>query len=131
MQVHLVDATYELFRAFFGAPARSAPDGREVGAVRGLLGSMLYLVQDEGATHVACIHADGQYSPEVLPALLAAQRARGLDLLQGSRIASGTVRTRPHGTPAACSRSISASSENAAKASSSARFNSGRCATRS
>jgi glycosyltransferase involved in cell wall biosynthesis len=40
---------------------------------------------------VACVHADGQYSPEALPALLAAMRARGLDLLQGSRVASGTA----------------------------------------
>ncbi len=54
MKVHLVDVTYELFRAYFGAPKLASPDGREVGAVRGLLGSMLYLLQQEGATHVAC-----------------------------------------------------------------------------
>lgn len=53
-RVHLIDATYELFRSYFGAPKRSAPDGREVGAVRGILGSMLYLLGEEGATHVAC-----------------------------------------------------------------------------
>lgn len=41
---------------------------------------------------VACVHADGQYSPEALPALLASLQERGLDLLQGSRIASGTAR---------------------------------------
>lgn len=40
---------------------------------------------------VACVHADGQYSPEALPGLMAHLRARGLDLLQGSRIASGTA----------------------------------------
>ena len=40
---------------------------------------------------VACLHADGQYAPEALPALLASLRARRLDLLQGSRIASGTA----------------------------------------
>ena len=40
---------------------------------------------------VACIHADGQYGPEALPGLLASLRARALDLLQGSRIASGTA----------------------------------------
>jgi glycosyltransferase involved in cell wall biosynthesis len=40
---------------------------------------------------VACVHADGQYSPEALPGLCAEQRARGLDVLQGSRIASGTA----------------------------------------
>jgi 5'-3' exonuclease len=54
VKVHLVDATYELFRAYFGAPKLLAPDGREVGAVRGLLASMLYLLGGEGATHVAC-----------------------------------------------------------------------------
>jgi glycosyltransferase involved in cell wall biosynthesis len=42
---------------------------------------------------VACVHADGQYSPEALPALLADLLARHLDLLQGSRIASGTARS--------------------------------------
>jgi 5'-3' exonuclease len=52
--VHLVDATYELFRSFFGAPPSRAPDGREVGATRGVLSSLLYLVQEEGATHVGC-----------------------------------------------------------------------------
>jgi glycosyltransferase involved in cell wall biosynthesis len=40
---------------------------------------------------VACIHADGQYSPEELPELCRALRRRRLDLLQGSRIASGTA----------------------------------------
>ena len=40
---------------------------------------------------VACVHADGQYSPEALPALIGELHARGLDLLQGSRIASGTA----------------------------------------
>ncbi len=40
---------------------------------------------------VACIHSDGQYSPEVLPGLLAEMTARRVDLLQGSRIASGTA----------------------------------------
>jgi glycosyltransferase involved in cell wall biosynthesis len=40
---------------------------------------------------VACIHADGQYSPEELPELCRALLTRRLDLLQGSRIASGTA----------------------------------------
>ena len=52
--VHLVDATYELFRAHFAVPPSQAPDGREVGATRGVLSTLLYLVQQEGATHVAC-----------------------------------------------------------------------------
>ena len=53
-KVHLVDATYELFRAFFGAPSSRAPDGREVGATRGVMFTLLYLCREEGATHVAC-----------------------------------------------------------------------------
>ena len=52
--VHLVDATYELFRAYFAVPPSTAPDGREVGATRGVLATLLALVQQEGATHVAC-----------------------------------------------------------------------------
>ena len=52
--MHLVDATYELFRFWFAHPQRKAPDGREVGAVRGLLSTLIMLVRDEGATHVAC-----------------------------------------------------------------------------
>jgi len=46
-----------------------------------------------GAELVACVHADGQYSPEALPRLAAALRERRLDLLQGSRILSGTARS--------------------------------------
>lgn len=42
-----------------------------------------------GASTAAAVHADGQYSPEVLGALLAEMQALGLDLLQGSRIAGG------------------------------------------
>jgi 5'-3' exonuclease len=53
-RVHLVDATYELFRAYFGVPRAQAPDGREVGATRGVLATLLHLCQEEGATHVAC-----------------------------------------------------------------------------
>jgi glycosyltransferase involved in cell wall biosynthesis len=51
------------------------------------------LARARDADVVACVHADGQYSPEALPSLVAALRARGLDLLQGSRIASGTARS--------------------------------------
>jgi glycosyltransferase involved in cell wall biosynthesis len=46
-----------------------------------------------GADHVATVHADGQYGPEVLPALLDALDRRGLDLLQGSRISGGGARS--------------------------------------
>jgi 5'-3' exonuclease len=53
-RVHLVDATYELFRAYFAVPPSKAPDGREVGATRGVLSTLLSLCRAEGATHVAC-----------------------------------------------------------------------------
>jgi len=51
MDVHLVDGTYELFRHFFAVPSRVTHDGQEVGAVRGVLGSMFSMLED-GATHV-------------------------------------------------------------------------------
>jgi 5'-3' exonuclease len=53
-KVHLVDATYELFRAWFAVPPAKGRDGREVGATRGVLSTLLRLCQEEGATHVAC-----------------------------------------------------------------------------
>ncbi len=52
VNVHLIDGTYELFRHYYGAPAAKAADGAEVGAVRGVLSSILSLLGD-GATHVA------------------------------------------------------------------------------
>jgi len=52
MRLHLLDGTYELYRAYFGAPPRKAPDGTEIGAVHGLLASTLRLLQDDGVTHL-------------------------------------------------------------------------------
>ena len=54
MKIHLVDGTYELFRSYFGAPPKKAPDGREVGATAGLLRRLFMLVATPGVTHVAC-----------------------------------------------------------------------------
>ena len=54
MKIHLIDGTYELFRSFYGAPKKKAPDGREVGATLGLLNSLLALITNSGATHIAC-----------------------------------------------------------------------------
>src|SRR5262252_3850092 len=50
--VYLVDGTYELFRAFFGAPS-SRKNGREVGATRSLLRSWASLLRDPEVTHLA------------------------------------------------------------------------------
>ncbi|MFQ5872579.1 MAG: 5'-3' exonuclease H3TH domain-containing protein [Dehalococcoidia bacterium] len=54
MKVHLVDGTYELFRAYFALPSIAAPDGRPVGAVRGLIQTLLLLLRSDDVTHVAC-----------------------------------------------------------------------------
>jgi 5'-3' exonuclease len=51
LKVHLVDGTFELFRAYYGAPSMKSPSGREVGASRTLARSLLRLI-DDGATHV-------------------------------------------------------------------------------
>jgi 5'-3' exonuclease len=53
MKIHLVDGTYELFRAHFGAPPKKAPDGMQVGATLGLLRSLMLLLSDPEVTHVA------------------------------------------------------------------------------
>ena len=53
VKLHLLDGTYELFRSYFGAPKRSAPDGREVGAIRGIISSTLALLEAPDVTHVA------------------------------------------------------------------------------
>ena len=54
MKVHLVDGTYELFRSYFGAPPVRDAAGRPVGAVRGLLATLLSLLRERDVTHVAC-----------------------------------------------------------------------------
>src|SRR6202047_2952916 len=51
MKVHLVDGTYELFRHFFAAPAAMDANGQDVGAVRGVLGTVLSMIE-RGATHI-------------------------------------------------------------------------------
>jgi 5'-3' exonuclease len=52
VNVHLIDGTYELFRAFYAkVPGHRDPQGVEVGAVRGVVSSLAMML-DEGATHV-------------------------------------------------------------------------------
>ena len=51
MDVHLIDGTYELFRHFFAVPAAADVNGQEVGAVRGVLASVLSMIES-GATHI-------------------------------------------------------------------------------
>jgi 5'-3' exonuclease len=51
IEVHLVDGTYELFRFYYAVPDHLDPDGIDVGAVRGVVQSVLELLEG-GATHV-------------------------------------------------------------------------------
>ena len=50
MDVYLIDGTYELFRHFFAVPASADLNGQEIGAVRGVLNSVLSMIEG-GATH--------------------------------------------------------------------------------
>ncbi len=52
MDVYLVDGTYELFRHFFALPSQITAGGREVAAVRGVVGSVLGMIEG-GVTHVS------------------------------------------------------------------------------
>ncbi len=51
MDVHLIDGTYELFRHFFAVPPAADLNGQEIGAVRGVLHSVLSMLE-RGATHI-------------------------------------------------------------------------------
>jgi len=51
MNVYLIDGTYELFRHFFAVPAAADVNGQEIGAVRGVLNSVLSMIE-RGATHI-------------------------------------------------------------------------------
>ena len=68
MEVHLLDGTYELFRHFFAVPSRRDPTGQEVGAVGGVLGTVLTILED-GATHVgvATDHVIESFRNEMWP----------------------------------------------------------------
>ena len=55
MEVHLVDATYELFRAHFAPrPPVLGRDGIPLSGVSGLVDQLLFLLREQDATHVGC-----------------------------------------------------------------------------
>jgi 5'-3' exonuclease len=68
MDVHLIDGTYELFRYYFAVPAAADVNGQEVGAVRGVLGSVLSMIE-QGATHlgVATDHVVESFRNDLYP----------------------------------------------------------------
>ena len=51
MNVYLIDGTYELFRHFYALPAAQDVNGQEIAAVRGVLSSVLSMIE-RGATHI-------------------------------------------------------------------------------
>jgi 5'-3' exonuclease len=52
MDLYLIDGTYELFRHFYAVPATADAKGQEIGATRGVLTSILSMIE-RGATHIA------------------------------------------------------------------------------
>ena len=68
MRVHLLDGTYELFRHYYGAPRRHDREGREVGAIVGLLGSVLGMLEGD-TTHlgVATDHVIESFRNDLWP----------------------------------------------------------------
>ncbi len=49
------------------------------------------LCMDDGSDYAVCLHGDGQYPPESLDHFLPLMEREKLDVLQGSRVASGTA----------------------------------------
>jgi 5'-3' exonuclease len=68
MDVYLVDGTYELFRHFFAVPPSADVNGQEVGAVRGVLTSILSMIE-RGTTHlgVATDHVVESFRNDLYP----------------------------------------------------------------
>ena len=54
MKVHLIDGTYELFRSYYSMPSHLGDEDQEVGAVRGLVTSIISLLDSKDVTHVGC-----------------------------------------------------------------------------
>jgi 5'-3' exonuclease len=68
MNIYLIDGTYELFRHFFAIPSSQDPSGQEIGAVRGVLFSVLSMIES-GATHlgVATDHVVESFRNDLYP----------------------------------------------------------------
>jgi 5'-3' exonuclease len=54
MKVHLIDGTYELFRAYYGAPLRQNPEGLEVGATLAFSRTLMMMLRQKDSSHLAC-----------------------------------------------------------------------------
>ncbi|MEE2822790.1 MAG: 5'-3' exonuclease H3TH domain-containing protein [Acidobacteriota bacterium] len=54
MKIHLIDGTYELFRAYYGAPSRKSPSGIEIAATVAFSRTLMVLLRQRDSSHVAC-----------------------------------------------------------------------------
>jgi len=70
-------------------PGAIAIERRKNGGYGAAMKDGLAFARQIGADRAASVHADGQYSPEVLEELLRLMDDKGFDLLQGSRVAGG------------------------------------------
>src|SRR5580765_384350 len=68
MDVYLIDGTYELFRHFFAVPSATDASGQEIGAVRGVLASVVSMIE-KGATHlgIATDHVVESFRNDLYP----------------------------------------------------------------
>src|SRR5687767_213254 len=68
MDVYLIDGTYELFRHYFAVPPAADSTGQEIGAVRGVLHSVLSMME-RGTTHlgVATDHVVESFRNDLYP----------------------------------------------------------------
>ncbi len=86
VNVHLVDGTFELFRCFHGAPRATGADGREVGAARALLATLVALLHRPDVSHAA-VAFDSVVSPTGRPGasadeLIASQNSLAADVVR-------------------------------------------------
>ena len=68
MHVYLIDGTYELFRHYYAVPMSKDASGQEIGAVRGVLTSVLSMLE-RGTTHlgVATDHVVESFRNDLYP----------------------------------------------------------------
>jgi 5'-3' exonuclease len=78
VDVYLIDGTYELFRHFFAVPAAKDGNGQEIGAVRGVLASVLSMIERD-STHlgVATDHVVESFRNDLYPGY---KTSEGVDL---------------------------------------------------
>ena len=67
MDVYLIDGTYELFRHYFAVPSARDSEGREIGAVRGVLASLLGMMRSGTYIGVATDHVIESFRNRLWP----------------------------------------------------------------